>query len=52
LSDAEVFQKPPGAVGHGRDGAVAKFGRNAGHSFVELEMSAPVAEKVEQVFAK
>jgi hypothetical protein len=47
-----VFQEPPGAVGHGRDRATAKGGREVGHRLVEWEVCAAALEEVEKVLAE
>jgi len=52
LGDAQVFQEPLGAVGHGRDRAVAEDGWNVGHRLVEVEVGAPAPEEVEEVLAE
>ena len=52
LGDAQVFQEPPGAVGHGRDRAAAEGGWHIGHRLVEGEVGAAAPEQVEEVFAE
>src|SRR5688572_11473247 len=52
LGDAQMFQEPPGAVGHRRDRAPAEDGWNVGHGPVEGEVGAAAPEEVEEVFAE
>jgi hypothetical protein len=52
LGDAQVFQEPPGAVGHGRNRAAAEGKRNVGHRLIEGEVGAAAPEEVEEVFAE